>query len=244
MEKANNSKFLGALGFLVFLGFMGFQGSPNYHHFTTLAFPSLLSLASLLVFVPFRKSKVKAPVGPKKKRYLGLLAFLGFLGFLASANPGFAGFACLAILSGFATGQNFWIHGPHTKGPTMPMHYKLVQKVNPSNPENPNKWYANAVTIGDITLRELSNEIAEISTVSAADTIAVLESLLQLIPRHVARGEIVRLGDFGSFIAHLSSQSSATKKDFNSSLINGLKLSFKPGKEFKKLIKNVKFKKQ
>ena len=105
MEKANNSRFLGALGFGGFLGFLGFVPSKSYQHLAKLAYLSLLSLASLFVLISVEKSKVKVPVGPKRKGYLICLGFLGFLGFLASSNPGFAGLACMAAWSGLAVGS-------------------------------------------------------------------------------------------------------------------------------------------
>jgi predicted histone-like DNA-binding protein len=74
-----------------------------------------------------------------------------------------------------------------------------VQKVNPSKPTDPKKYYASLVTRGDVSLRKLAKEITEISTVSPPDVMAVIEALLQIIPRHLIQGEIVRLGDFGSF---------------------------------------------
>lgn len=119
-----------------------------------------------------------------------------------------------------------------------------MQKVNPRKPENPKKWYAISVTKGDISLRELSKEIAEISTVSTVDTMAVIESLLQLIPRHVVAGQIVRLGDFGSFCVRLSSQGTDTEKDWKTHLINKANLCFRPGKELKNQLDNVIFAKK
>jgi len=52
----------------------------------------------------------------------------------------------------------------------MALKYKPVQKRNPSKPEDPKKFYANAVTAGEDTLRAMLDEIAEISTVGHANT--------------------------------------------------------------------------
>jgi predicted histone-like DNA-binding protein len=124
------------------------------------------------------------------------------------------------------------------------MKYHLVQKGNPSKPEEPNKYYANAVTSGEVTLRELSKEIAEISTVSTIDTIAAIESLLQLIPRHLRNAEIVRLGDFGSFAVHIQCEGAESEETFSTNLIKGLKLFFRPGNELKKSLENLKYEKE
>ena len=60
---------------------------------------SLLALASLLVFIPFDKAKLKAPILPEKKRFLGALGFLGFLGALGGPHPYLASLAFLVFLS-------------------------------------------------------------------------------------------------------------------------------------------------
>ena len=79
---------------------------------------------------------------------------------------------------------------------------------------------------------------------SVVDTMAVIESLLQIIPRHITEGEIVRLGDFGSFSLHLSSSGAESETAFTKDLIKGIKIIFRPGKELKDALKNVKFEKE
>ena len=90
----------------------------------------------------------------------------------------------------------------------------------------------------------LAQEIADISTVSIIDTIAVIESLIQLIPKHITQGETVRLGDFGSFSIILKSNGADTENDFNSHMIKNLKIYFRPGKELKKAINDTEFEKE
>ncbi|MDR0982726.1 MAG: HU family DNA-binding protein, partial [Culturomica sp.] len=82
----------------------------------------------------------------------------------------------------------------------MPINYVLSQKGNPLKPEEPKKWYATAKSTGELTLKKLSQEIAEGSTtVSDTDVLAVLNDLTKILRRHLSNGEIVRFGDFGSF---------------------------------------------
>ena len=126
----------------------------------------------------------------------------------------------------------------------MAIKYKLVQKVNPAKRTDPKKFYANVVTRGEVSLRELAKEIAAISTVSSPDVMAAIEALLQIIPRHLTQGEIVRLGDFGSFSVRLSSAGAATAAEFTSSLIKDLNLSFRPGRELDQTLSNVVFEKE
>ena len=57
----------------------------------------------------------------------------------------------------------------------------------------PGKYYPTAVSVGRVTTDELCDEIAEISTVSPADVVAVLKALNRCIGSHLSRGESVQL---------------------------------------------------
>jgi predicted histone-like DNA-binding protein len=93
-------------------------------------------------------------------------------------------------------------------------------------------------------LRDISGEISEISTVSRIDTMAVLEGFLTVLPRTIAAGNIVQLGDFGSFWLRVKSEGSDTPEEVNSQNIINVLPKFTPGKEFKKILKNTEFVKQ
>jgi len=125
----------------------------------------------------------------------------------------------------------------------MSIKYALVQRGKPGDPTAPKKFYAIPQNQGEVSLRELSNEIAEISTVSVIDTMAVLESLLQIIPRHIKSSEIVRLGDLGSFVITLQGDGSDTESAYSPTLIKRIKVQFKPGKIFKQELKTASFEK-
>jgi predicted histone-like DNA-binding protein len=125
----------------------------------------------------------------------------------------------------------------------MAVKYTVSEKGNPLNPSQPKKWYANAKSAGDITLRALSKEIAARSTVSPADTQAVLVALTEALVQNLAEGKIVRLGDFGAFQASISSEGAETEAKFNASLIKGSKVVFRPGTDLKEMQKNLKYEK-
>jgi len=82
----------------------------------------------------------------------------------------------------------------------MAVNYVIVSRGNPSKPEEPKKFYAQATSSDELTFRNLSKEIAEGSTtVSDTDVLAVLNDLVKILRCHLSNGEIVRFGDFGSF---------------------------------------------
>jgi predicted histone-like DNA-binding protein len=126
----------------------------------------------------------------------------------------------------------------------MAVKYSLSEKGNPQKPEDSKKWYANAKSAGELTFRKLSKEIAESSTtVSDTDVLAVLNDLIKILKRHLDNGEIVRLGDFGSFQVSIGSEGAETAAKFHSSLIKTKKVTFRPGIDLKEMLNNLKFEK-
>ena len=125
----------------------------------------------------------------------------------------------------------------------MSLKYVLSENLNPQNPTAPRKWYAVAKSSGEVSLKELSKEITQRSTVNSADTLAVLDSLTQVLTEHLNRGEIVRFGDFGSFRVTLSGEGADTEAAYNSSLIKSTKVQFRPGEDIKQMLNNLKFEK-
>lgn len=125
----------------------------------------------------------------------------------------------------------------------MPVNYVLTERGNPLKPENPKKWYALAKSSGSISLKDLGKDIAQRSTVNHADTLAVLESLTQVLSQRLDEGKIVRFGDFGSFQISIGSSGAESEIKFNSSLINNKKVSFRPGPDLREMLNNLKFQK-
>jgi len=125
----------------------------------------------------------------------------------------------------------------------MAIKYTVNEKGNPLQPQQPKKWYASAKSSGDVTLRALGKEIAARSTVSPADTQAVLVALTEALVERLAEGKIARLGDFGAFQVSISSEGAESAAKFNSSLIKNSKVVFRPGIDLKEMLNNLKFEK-
>jgi predicted histone-like DNA-binding protein len=125
----------------------------------------------------------------------------------------------------------------------MAVKYTVSERGNPLQPQQPKKWYANAKSTGDTKLRALGKEIAARSTVSPADTQAVLVALTEVLVEHLAEGKIVRLGDFGAFQVSVGSEGAETEAKFNASLIKSNKVVFRPGTDLKEMQNNLKYEK-
>jgi predicted histone-like DNA-binding protein len=125
----------------------------------------------------------------------------------------------------------------------MTVKYNVVERGNPANREAPKKFYPSIASTGRRTLRQLAGRIAEISTVSSADTMAVLEALLKTIPQELAEGNVVELGDFGNFWLKATSEGVETADAVRATQINTLLPRFNPGKEFKKALATIEYEK-
>ena len=123
----------------------------------------------------------------------------------------------------------------------MSVKYVVTAKGNPSNPEAPKKFYAQCKSVGEITLKALGKEISQRSTVNTADTLAVLESLTQVMSERLAEGQIVRFGDFGSFQISVSSEGAEITDKFHSGMIKSKKITFRPGIDLREMLNNLRF---
>ena len=75
----------------------------------------------------------------------------------------------------------------------MSVKIKSVMRVNPQNVEEPNKYYAKAVSTGRSDINRLSKLIAMQCTVNRADCLAVLSALQDNIIMELQEGRIVDL---------------------------------------------------
>jgi predicted histone-like DNA-binding protein len=125
----------------------------------------------------------------------------------------------------------------------MSVKFNVVERGNPANREAPKKFYPSIASTGRRTLRQLAERIAQISTVSSADTMAVLEALLTTIPQELASGNVVELGDFGNFWLKANSEGVDTAEAVRASQITTLLPRFNAGKEFKKVLASVDYEK-
>ena len=119
--------------------------------------------------------------------------------------------------------------------------YSVVPRKNLNDKEAAPKFYARAKATGDIDLREMSERIQQSCTVTKADVHAVLVALEDVIINALKSGEIVRLGDLGTFQIGISSKGAVTAKDYNSSLIKSAHINFRPGVALAGLLTSLTF---
>ncbi|MGB3779615.1 MAG: hypothetical protein WA960_14740 [Tunicatimonas sp.] len=123
----------------------------------------------------------------------------------------------------------------------MSVPFNVVPKHNPQQPKAAQKFYAVAQSTGEADFRKMAKEIAEITTVSLPDAVAVLESLVMIIPRHIEKGEIVRLGELGSLRLTINSAGSDTAEAVSARNIKRANYHFRAGDELQQTLKILKY---
>ena len=120
----------------------------------------------------------------------------------------------------------------------MPIHYKVVKCKNPKYPEIA-YYNARAVKAGDYSFDELADDIAESTTVTRADTYAVLQSIRPKLKKALLAGQRVVIDGLGAFNIGLYGKcynaETMQREDFApSSFIKGWSLHFRPEVKLKK----------
>jgi predicted histone-like DNA-binding protein len=120
--------------------------------------------------------------------------------------------------------------------------YHLIQRGQPGVAGGgEKKFYASISHRERITLKELSEEIADGRTLTPTDVMAVLISLSRKIPLHLLKGNIVDLGDMGTLTVNISSAGIADEKEFDQKLIRGINILFRPTPDMKKSLKTASY---
>jgi len=106
----------------------------------------------------------------------------------------------------------------------MAFYKKIQRKVD-------GKWYASAVTVGKpVTTDEVADRLAQISTVSRADTYAVLKDLAGVLADYMANGRTVKMDGLGTFYytANTQGMGAATADKVTAAQIKGVRVRFIP----------------
>lgn len=109
----------------------------------------------------------------------------------------------------------------------MSVRYRKVQN-KIKNSTNFNLWYGRAVVLGNVSTRNLAEEISHSTTVTYADIMAVLIELSEAIKRHLLNSQSVKVDGLGTFRVGLRTTATEKKEDFNISKIKAYSVVFLP----------------
>ena len=104
--------------------------------------------------------------------------------------------------------------------------YSVVGRVNPADRESGEvKYYAQSQARGEMGIREIAERIHQMCTVTRADVMAVLTGL----------------GELGSLQLSLSGEGAATEDTYTDSMIEKVRVLFRPGTVMQEAINNLAF---
>ena len=123
----------------------------------------------------------------------------------------------------------------------MSVKFNVVARGNPANRAAPKKFYPSIQSSGRVSTRQLAEQAAAESTMAPADIMAAIEIFLSIIPRELAKGNIVELGDFGNFWLKTDSDGAPTEEEVKASQIKAVQPRFNAGKALKKVLETLEF---
>jgi predicted histone-like DNA-binding protein len=120
----------------------------------------------------------------------------------------------------------------------MALRYNPIKRKNPQKEEY--KWYAGPKLTGSRDLKQLSQDISELSSLSPGDVLNVIANLITMLPKWLKEGDSIKLDGFGSFRLSFSSDGVATKEEVTASLIKDIRILFDADDNLKRDIAKTK----
>jgi predicted histone-like DNA-binding protein len=126
----------------------------------------------------------------------------------------------------------------------MALGYKVVERAEPGVVGGgQKKYYASSHMPGEMTMDDLIKAIEKMGALTKAEIHGVMYSMVDAMENMLKRGYAVRLGDLGSMRLSISSEGKDTAEEVSAASIRGAKVLFTPGKNIKKLIKDLEYRK-
>ncbi|MCX6243489.1 MAG: HU family DNA-binding protein [Bacteroidetes bacterium] len=123
----------------------------------------------------------------------------------------------------------------------MSFNFHSVYRIDPRKPAEKGKHYPAPEYHRTVNQRELAKEIAQRSSLSSTDVLAVIESLKDVMPYFLTDGYIVDLEGFGTFRLLLKGNGRDEGDQVSAKDIKEVKLNFLPGNEIKENLRNIDF---
>ncbi len=123
----------------------------------------------------------------------------------------------------------------------MALKYKIISTFRPGEGKDGSRiWFPKISGSGQADLREIANILHKRSTASEADVFLIVKGLVDLIPELLADGRTVKLDELGTFRVHAKVRTSDSPDSVTVKNIEQLRVSFRPDKWMKNVLKNAK----
>ena len=126
----------------------------------------------------------------------------------------------------------------------MPILYKAIPKTTSLKANKSEVFHAKTIANGAIEFEDFLKKISKKSSIPYIDCFRFFLHFEETLMEELDAGKIVRLNDLGSFQIGATSKSVANIENVTEDSITKPHINYRPGKEFKKMLKNLEFEKQ
>jgi DNA-binding protein, histone-like, putative len=121
------------------------------------------------------------------------------------------------------------------------MFYQVRKRQDNIHEDKPVKFYPYPRYMGKVNLQQLSEEIANASSLTRGDVESTVLNLLDTMSKYLKEGHSIQLGEFCTLRMSFSADGSDEKEEVDHTKIKKTKLVFTPGKGLRKHLKDVNF---
>lgn len=119
--------------------------------------------------------------------------------------------------------------------------YNIIARKDPGDANAEPKFYPILKSVDRIDTAYIARELSEKSSVSEGDVYSIIINLFKLIPKELAHGRVIGLGDLGSLSLKANAKGSDTAEEVSSDDIEKVSVRFRPTKAFYKMLGTLKF---
>lgn len=123
----------------------------------------------------------------------------------------------------------------------MSIFLKAVQRINPSHPDEPKKWYPVQYTTKMVDESEVAMLIAEETTLNPMEAAMAIRQLRKVMQRLLLDGKSVKLGDWETFNVTLNTEGADTREALTAHNVKRVNINFQPGDELKAAMQKADF---
>lgn len=123
----------------------------------------------------------------------------------------------------------------------MPLNYSVAMMGNPIKADEPKKAYAKAQISEELSLKELSRQVAAQTTVSRADVSAVLIATVENLLEALHAGKQADFGELGKFRLQITSRGAVAADKFTAANITGVNIQYVPGEDLQNVFAGMEF---
>jgi predicted histone-like DNA-binding protein len=119
--------------------------------------------------------------------------------------------------------------------------FNKIERVSPSAPLSPKKWYPVLKTIKRVTEKDVAKEISDEVTLNRKEAEMALAQLEKVLLKNLLSSRSVQIGDWGTFYLTCYGAPADAKEGVTANNIRNLKVRFRPGKSIQQGLASAQF---